>query len=230
MRVIAGKGVCETIDELTQPRYSALVLVDVQNDYLGTGGLDERRGEFAEAHARRIVPNMKVVLDRARELGSLVVFLRYSRRADHSFESPSTLRWMFVKRGYGEHELSTIEGSWGWEVIDELAPLPTEVIVDKRRPSGFYETDLHHILQARGVTTVIFAGVSTHGCVEATARDAELRDYYVVVLEDCVGAYDDTLHQAALTVMRSRYDVLDSTQLLRAWSKYPVTTAGISGG
>ena len=60
------------------------------------------------------------------------------------------------------------------------------------------------------------------GCVEASARDAELLDYYVVLLEDCVGAYNDSLHEAALTVMRSRYDVLDSTQLLQAWNKSPV--------
>ena len=222
MRLIAGRPVCESIEELTQPDSSALVLVDVQNDYLGTGGLDERRGEFSEARARGIVPNTKMILERARKLGLFIVYLRYSRRADHSFESPSTLRWMFVKRGYKENERSTIEGSWGWQIIDELMPLDTEAIVDKRRASGFHKTDLDNKLRARGIKTVVFAGVSTHGCVEASARDAELLDYYVVLLEDCVGAYDDTLHQAALTVMRSRYDVFDSAQLLRAWNKSPV--------
>src|SRR4029078_3763360 len=81
MRLIAGRPVCESIEELTQPDSSALVLVDVQNDYLGAGGLDERRGEFSEARARGIVPNMKMVLERARELGLFIVYLRYSRRA-----------------------------------------------------------------------------------------------------------------------------------------------------
>lgn len=220
MRVIGGKSVCETVEELARPHLSALVLVDVQNDYLGIGGLDERRGEFIEARARRIVPNIKTVLDRGRELGILIAYLRYSRRADHSYESPSTLRWMFVKRGYKEDELSTVEGSWGWQIIDKLKPLETETVIDKRRASGFYETNLDEVLRVRGVKTIILVGVSTHGCVEASARDAELRDYYVVLVEDCVGAYNDSLHEAALTVMRSRYDVLDSAKLLQAWNIY----------
>jgi nicotinamidase-related amidase len=125
---------------------------------------------------------------------------------------------MFVKRGYREDELSTIEGSWGWQVMEALAPLPHEIVIDKRRPSGFHSTDLDAVLRKRAITSLIFMGVSTHGCVEATARDAELRDYYVTVVEDCVGAYDDTLHQAALVVMRSRYEVIDSARLLHAWN------------
>ena len=218
MRTIAGKRVCETLAELVEPRVSALVLVDVQNDYLGAGGLDEQRGEFGEARTRRIVPNMQRVLARARELGVMVVFLRYSRRSDHKFESPASLRWMFVKRGYREDEQSTIEGSWGWEVIDELKPVASDRLVDKRRPSGFHDTELDDILREREIKTLIFTGVSTHGCVEATARDAELRDYYVVVLDDCVAAYTDELHQAALVVMRSRYDVVGCEELLRLWA------------
>ena len=217
MRTISGQPVCETIEELTRPQSSALVLVDMQNDYLGAGGVDRERGEFAEAHARGIEPNTARVLARARELGVSVVYLRYARQADHRHESPSTLRWMFVKRGYDESVQSTVEGTPGWQVIDELAPRVAEIVIDKRRPSGFFGTSLDTTLKARGLKTVIFAGVSTHGCVEATARDAELRDYYVVLLEDCLGAYQDELHQAALTVMKSRYDVFDSESLLQTW-------------
>jgi biuret amidohydrolase len=218
MRIIAGKTVCETIEELTWPAESALVLVDVQNDYLASGGLDGRRGEFGEARARGIVPNMMRILQRARELNVLVVYLRYTRQADHRYESPATLRWMFVKRGYKVNELSTVEGSWGWEIIEDLSPRDGELIIDKRRPSGFHETLLDAMLQKRGIKSVILVGVSTHGCVEATARDAELRSYYVVPIEDCMAAYDNELHEAALTVMRSRYDVIDTARLLEAWS------------
>ncbi len=217
MRTIAGKVVYETIEELTRPSTTALVLVDVQNDYLAYGGLDARRGEFGEAVARGIVPNMKRILQRGRELHVLVVYVRYTRQADHRYESPATLRWMFVKRGYKENELSTVEGSWGWQILEELAPREGELIIDKRRPSGFYETALHAKLQEHGIESVILAGVSTHGCVEATARDAELRSYYVLPIADCMAAYDNALHEAALNVMRSRYDVIDSAQLLKAW-------------
>lgn len=221
MRTIAGQPVCESIEELTHPQTTALILVDMQNDYLGASGVDRRRGEFAEAHARGIIPNTRSVLARARELGVSIVYLRYARQADHRNESPSTLRWMFVKRGYAESVQSTIAGTPGWEVIAELAPRDAEIVVDKQRPSGFFGTNLDATLKSRGIKSAIFAGVSTHGCVEATARDAELRDYYVVLLEDCLGAYREDLHQAALTVMKSRYDVIDSSDFLRVWSNPP---------
>lgn len=217
MRTIFGRGVCETIAELTQPRTAALIVVDMQNDFLAPGGADCSRGEFAEAQARGIVTNTARVAARARALGVPVVFLRYARRADHRFETPSTLRWMFVKRGYDPAVHSTIEGTWGWQILPELEPVASDIVIDKRRPSGFYGTELDAILKSRAIRTVIFAGVSTHGCVEASARDAELRDYYVVLLEDCLGAYSEVLHQAALTVMRSRYDVIDSQRLLSEW-------------
>jgi len=217
VRTIFGRSVCETITELTHPRSTALIVVDMQNDYLAPGGVDCHRGEFAEALARGIVTNTARVVARARTLGVLVIFLRYARRADHRFEAPSTLRWIFVKRGYDPTVQSTVEGSWGWEILPELAPCVSDIVIDKRRPSGFFGTALDATLKARGIQTTIFAGVSTHGCVEASARDAELRDYYVVLLENCLGAYSEALHQAALTVMRSRYDVLDSHSLMKVW-------------
>ncbi|MGZ8202252.1 MAG: cysteine hydrolase family protein [Burkholderiales bacterium] len=217
MRVIAGREVYETVEELTHPHTTALLLLNVQNDYLAPNGVDSRRGDFREARTRRIVPNMRRILTRARARGVTVVLLRSSRAANPTLESPSSLRWRLMKRGYQEDERSTIRGTWGWQVIEALAPLPGEIVINKYRSSGFHGTELEIILGDRGITSLILVGVSTHGCVEATARDAELRDYYVTVVEDCVGSYDDTLHQAALVVMRSRYEVIDSARLLRAW-------------
>jgi len=223
MRMIAGKAVCETLGELVNPQSAALVLVDLQNDLVGEGGIVDRRGEGREAKLRGLVPNTAEVVRRAREVGATIVYLRYSRTVDHKHESPASLRWMLMKRGFTADHVSAVEGTWGADVVSALAPMAGDTVIDKRRPSGFFGTDLDRILRARRIQTVILAGVSTHGCVEATARDAELRDYYVVLLEDCVGAYNDDLHQAAVAVMASRYEVVDSRVLLGVWS-----SAGIS--
>lgn len=218
LRIIAGREVCETLEELVDPAATAVVLVDFQNDFIGAGGLVERRGEAREARTRGLLANTVRVVRRAREINVPIVYLRYCRTADHRFESAGSLRWMVVKRGYSETHASAVEGTWGAQIVDALAPLPGDAIVDKRKASGFVATDLDRILREKGVHTAVLCGVSTHGCVEATARDAESRDYYVVVLEDCVGAYDDALHQAALVVLDSRYEVTGSAELLNAWS------------
>lgn len=218
MRMIAGQAVCETVQELVDPRFAALVIVDLQNDFVGEGGVVERRGEGREAQLRGIVANTAAVVQSARHVGTTIVYLRYSRTADHKYESPASLRWMLMKRGYASDRVSAVEGTWGKEIVDALAPKAGDAVIDKRRSSGFFSTNLHDILRARKIRTIILAGVSTHGCVEATARDAELRDYYVVVLEDCVGSYNEDLHRAAIMVMASRYEVVSSRAVLGVWS------------
>lgn len=219
MKTIAGRAVCEALEELVDPRSSALLVVDMQNDFVGRGGVVEARGEGRETALRGIVTHTVEVVRRGREAGVLVAYLRYARTSDHRFESPASLRWMVLKRGYAADRVSALEGTWGAQIVDALAPHPGDTVIDKRRPSGFFGTGLNQALKARGIRTVMLAGVSTHGCVEATARDAELNDYYVVVLEDCVGAYSEALHRAALTVMASRYEVTGSGAVLEAWSR-----------
>jgi nicotinamidase-related amidase len=217
MKQIAAHAVCETLGELVAPRSTALVLVDLQNDFVSDDGIVARRGEGREAKLRSIVANTATVLHAARERGVTVAYVRYGRTLDHRYESAPSLRWTLMKRGYAADAVSAVEGTWGAEIVADLAPGAAEIVIDKRRASGFFGTELQNELKARSIRTVILAGVSTHGCVESTARDAELRDYYVVVLEDCVGAYSDALHQAALTVMRSRYEVVSSGAVLDEW-------------
>lgn len=217
MKQIAAHAVCETLGELVAPRSTALVLVDLQNDFVSDDGVVMRRGEGREAKLRGIVANTATVLKAARERGVTVAYVRYGRTLDQRYESAPSLRWTLMKRGYTADAMSAVEGTWGAEIVADLAPRAAEIVIDKRRASGFFGTALQNELKVRSIRTVILAGVSTHGCVESTARDAELRDYYVVVLEDCVGAYSDALHQAALTVMRSRYEVVSSGAVLDEW-------------
>lgn len=207
----------ESLEALVAPGHTALLLVDTQNDFLASKGVVHQRGEQADG-AGALISRIKSALDRAREVNAVVAYIRYTRSAHNENESPASVRWMAMKRGYSKSSVSAVEGTWGWNVVDALAPASGEIVVNKRRASGFYQTDLELLLRTRRVETVIVVGASTHGCVEATARDAELRDFYVSVLSDCVTAYDHKLHEASLTVMRSRYEVITCDQLLEVWA------------
>ena len=102
-------------------------------------------------------------------------------------------------------------------VIEELKPRPGELIVTKHRSSAFVGTDLDMILRASGIATTVVIGEQTPGCVEATYRDAAYHDYYNVLAEDCVAAFDQAQHEASLLIQRARHDVCSSEDIIRIW-------------
>ncbi|HEX4714357.1 MAG TPA: isochorismatase family cysteine hydrolase, partial [Ktedonobacteraceae bacterium] len=113
--------------------------------------------------------------------------------------------------------LYTVEGTPGQEIIPELAPAAGDLIVQKYRSSGFWGTNLDMLLRSNAIETVIMTGCTTEGCVESTARDALFNDYYVVLPEDCVASDDPRQHEASLFLMRHRFDVVTSDDILAVW-------------
>jgi nicotinamidase-related amidase len=110
-----------------------------------------------------------------------------------------------------------MEGTWGNEVLDELQPKSDEKQITKYYSSSFIGTPLDLILRNKGIKSAVVVGLVTQGCVETTVRDVEQYGYYPVVLSDCVCSSRQDLHEAALLVMSSRYDVVTSEELLRVW-------------
>ena len=115
--------------------------------------------------------------------------------------------------------MTTMEGTWGWQEVDEVAPQPGESIIKKHRSSAFIGTDLDMILRSNGIKSVVSVGVATEGCVESTARDAQFFDYYPVLLRDCVATRKSEIHEAAMLVMSTRFDVQDSSEIIDIWDK-----------
>jgi nicotinamidase-related amidase len=141
-----------------------------------------------------------------RRIGLTIVYIRTT----HS-EWTDTPSWIF--RTSQKSGLSTCrEGSWGAEFYEGIVPLPSERVVIKHRYSGFINTDLNTVLKARNVQSVLVGGVATNVCVETTARDAYMFDYYVTMIEDCSAAYDAKLHMGTLENMRR----------VLAWSLLPM--------
>lgn len=178
-----------TIDEATRARYAeqgwgttrngfgaspALVIVDMQVDFV-----DPDSPSTCAPMAQERLPDIRRLLATARAAGIPVFFTQGLVAPD--------LSDVGLWKGWAHRTgLCQIEGSRGAEIVPELAPQNGETVVPKRRPSGFFGTDLHALLQARGVDTLLLAGASMSGCVRATAVDAFSNDYLTSVVRECV--------------------------------------------
>lgn len=152
----------------------ALVMVDMQNDFV-----DPDAPSTCAPMAQERLPAMVTLLEGARTAGIPIFFTQGLVKPD--------LSDVGLWKGHAHRSgLSQIEGSVGAEIVGDLTPREDEVVVPKRRPSGFFGTDLHQQLQSRGVDTVLLAGSSMSGCVRATAVDAFSHDYLTSVVRECV--------------------------------------------
>ena len=149
----------------------ALLIIDMLNDFIDDGG------SLVVPGARRIVPRVRQLLDAAREQGTAVVFV-----TDHHSEDD---------REFNYWPAHAVAGTWGAEVIPELAPLPGEHVVRKRRYSAFFGTDLDLYLREHGIRKLYLTGVLTNICVYATALDAAMRLYQVAVFRDAVASLSE---------------------------------------
>lgn len=211
-----GRQVFTTMEELVDPRHTAVVVIDVQNDFCAEGGLMHEMGKDLSM-MKPALGNLRRVLEGARAAKVLPIFIQNSWLPQHGVASGPWLRFMVFRYGMDPNRGCTVEGTWGAEILSEVAPAKTEIVVKKWRSNSFIGTNLDLVLRAHEIKTVVITGVVTQGCVESTAREASFRDYYVVVLEDSVATYDRELHEASLKVMRTRVDVAPSDEVLRVW-------------
>ncbi|MBI2910800.1 MAG: cysteine hydrolase [Chloroflexi bacterium] len=209
----------KTFGEQVDPRHTAMIMVDIQNDYCSPGGASDRRNHQVERFQRIIPPN-KALLEEARRAGALPVFIQMGFEPYGFYNAGADLLMRAKKYGL---ESVAIKGTWGHEVVSELEPQPDEIRVTKHRSSSFQGTDLDLILRSNGVRTVVITGVVTHGCVNATFIDAVMNDYYTFVVRDCVMSPREDLHQAALTVMEAKLQengVCQSEQVIETWQRW----------
>ena len=211
--------ILKTLKDRCDPRYAALIVVDVQNDFVSPQGSAGKRGDDVGA-AMAMIHNLTRLIDEGRKVGLTIVYIRTT----HS-EWTDTASWIY--RTSQKSGLNTCrERTWGAEFYDGIAPLPSERVVIKHRYSAFINTDLNTVLKARGIESILVCGVATNVCVETTARDGYMYDYYVTMIDDCSAAYDAKLHMGTLENIRRHFGlVASSDQVIETWSGLPVQQA-----
>ncbi|MDR7416192.1 MAG: isochorismatase family cysteine hydrolase [Armatimonadota bacterium] len=206
------------LEEKVRPQHTALLVIDMQNDFCHPEGAWGKLGMPLEA-THRMLPRLEALLRHARTAGVQVVFV-----GTHYL--PEVLTPVWTERRAHRRRVSMLRpGTWGAEFV--LPPQPQDLVLYKHRYSAFFGTSLDLVLRGRGIRTVVLTGTVTNVCVETTARDACQREYYVVVVEDCCSALSEEDHRASLRNL-DRYfgEVVSSDALLRVWSTVAVASPG----
>ena len=224
---IEGKQVLTELSELVDARHAALVLVDMQRDFVEPDGAMGRLGVDLGMYPP-MRPRLAGLLEAARVAGVLVVHIQMSALPDRLSDSPAQMRFNLrmhaAVRAGGPPLRYTVEGTPGHEFVEELRPREGELVVPKWRSSAFWGTNLNLLLRSNGIRSVIVTGCTTEGCVESTARDALFNDYYVVIVEDCVASDDRAQHDASLLLMRNRFDIAHAAEVAAEWDAAAVRT------
>ena len=185
---------------------TALLLIDMQRDFLEPGGFGEMLGNDVSLLRKTIEP-CQAVLNTARKAGLTVIHTREGHRPDLMDAPPSKLARGNLDTGIGDDGPMgriLIRGEKGHGIIPELAPNPDEPVIDKPGKGAFYETDLDLILKNRVIRTLIVCGVTTEVCVHTTVREANDRGYECVVLEDCVGSYFPEFQRIGIEMIKAQ--------------------------
>jgi nicotinamidase-related amidase len=185
---------------------TALVLIDMQRDFIEPGGFGETLGNDVSL-LEAIVPATRRTLQAWRRAGGLVVHTREAHRPDLGDCPPA-------KRNRGNPRLRIgdagpmgrilVAGEPGNRIIDALAPVAGELVIDKPGKGAFYATGLHEMLQQRGISHLLFGGVTTEVCVQTSMREANDRGYDGLLLEDCTESYFPAFKAAALEMIRAQ--------------------------
>lgn len=207
------------------PRRTAVLVIDMQNDFGSVGGMFERAGIDVSGIAAAALAT-RPVLTAAREAGLPIVFIKMEHAPDLSDMGPADApHWIkhrplrvgdTVTAPDGSESRILVRGTWNTEILDELAPEPGDLVVSKHRYSAFFETELDDVLKSLDAKYLLVTGCTTSICVESTVRDAMFRDYSCIVLEDCtaepIGAeLTRTNHEASLLVIETLFGWVSSS-------------------
>ncbi len=184
---------------------TALVIIDMQRDFVLPGGFGEALGNDTSLLLAAVEPIGRA-LAKAREIGMLVIHTREGHRPDLTDCPPAKLHRggkTFIGEA-GPMGRILVRGEKGHDIIDQLYPIDGEPVIDKPGKGSFHATDLAQILSDRGIKTLVVCGVTTEVCVHTTVREANDRGYECLVLSDCVASYFPEFQRVALEMIKAQ--------------------------
>lgn len=206
-----NETVLSTLEQKIDPRHTAVVVIDVQNDFCHDEGYLHKLG-LDISSTQAMLPALETFIAAARKTNVRVVFVQgiYNNQyLSGPFIDKDRKGGLMVER--------CVEGSWGADFY-KVTPLPFEPVVKKHRYSAFIRTNLDQLLKEANIKTLILAGVTTNVCVESTARDGFMHDYYIVFLSDCTATYNREVHESTLKNIDRHFGLItDSTAIVRCW-------------
>jgi ureidoacrylate peracid hydrolase len=198
-----------TLDQLVDLRTSAIIVIDMQNDYCDPKGASANYGADVTT-IQDMIPRMQRFFAGARGLGAQLIFVQ-------TIHEPSTDSDSWLFRHDGVPRPHCRKGTWGIDFWG-VAPQGSEPVVTKHRYSAFIGTRFETVLKTLGIKTLIMTGVGTNVCVESTARDGFMLDYNIVFLSDCTATGIAGAHEATLQNMRNHFGtVATSDEVLAVW-------------
>jgi len=213
-----------------EPQFIALLMIDMQRDFVEPGGFGEMLGNDVSLLRSAIEP-CKRVLEKAREVGLFIVHTREGHRADLSDAPPSKLKRGNLEIGIGDEGPMgriLVRGEEGHDIIPELYPVPGEPVIEKPGKGSFYRTDLLLILRNQGIKTLICCGVTTEVCVHTTVREANDRGFECIVPSDCVASYFPEFQRVGLEMIKAQGGIFGwvstSDEIIKVLEQIPKET------
>ncbi len=213
-----------TLEDLVKPQHSALVVIDMQNDFCHRDGFFGKGGHDAQGYGqkpadlsliRQMIPNLIHLIDVARSVGTKIYSVR-SFHDDHYLPPMARLR----KLRLGRSKVLCPEGEWGSEQFDGFVPISTDIVITKYVHSSFIGTNFKDILENAKIKSLIVTGVTTNVCCESAIRDGSMLGFYTIVPQDCVAAYTRKNHEWSIAQIDRHWGVVTTSQeIIESWKK-----------
>lgn len=213
-----------TLRDLVKPEHTALVVVDMQNDFCHKDGFFRKGISDARGHGQKpvdlssihkMIPNLIQFIDVARSVDIKSYFIR-SFHDDHYLPPMQRLR----KLRLGRRRVLCPEGEWGSEQLDGFVPKPSDTVITKYVHSAFIGTNFKDSLESAKIRSLIITGVTTNICCESTIRDGSMLGFYIVVPRDCVAALTVKEHEFSIAQIDEYWGwVTTSQEIKEIWKK-----------
>lgn len=219
----------KTLSDKVRPQHCAVLVVDMQNDFCAEGGAMHREGRDVTL-VQKMVPRLSQLITAARAAKVPLVWIKNVYNTGPNWYLSETWLEQAERRRNGAYLTIPVcePNAWNGDFY-EVKPESDEVIVTKHRYGAFESTDLDLVLRSKGIRTVIMTGVATNVCVETTARQAFLRDYYVVFSSDCTATFSQAAHDMTLQNIDAFFgQVASAAEITACWQAAPVRLRAVT--